>query len=267
MLLSVFLLALSVGANATPRTAEEALGAMHDEALKQLIDGNKRYVESKMNTCHESTAQLRTELAKGQKPFAIILSCSDSRVPPEIIFDKTLGELFVIRVAGNVVDPIILGSIEYAVEHLKTSLIVVLGHEKCGAVTAACQLKVKVKESKESKESRGYENSERKEGHASAEHGFDNISAILSQISPAVATVRRSSNKKDAEFVEEAIDENVRLVATNLRRRSKIIAEEVKIGKVRIVQAKYDLDDGQVTFFNNPVAPVVHEIATKHHTP
>jgi carbonic anhydrase len=114
-----------------------------DEALQKLMDGNKHFVENKLTNAAMSDSATRTSLAKFQKPYAIILTCSDSRVPPEIIFDKGLGEIFVIRVAGNIPDPVVLGSIEYAAEHLGSPLVMVLGHERCGAVTATVDAKGK----------------------------------------------------------------------------------------------------------------------------
>lgn len=104
--------------------------------MQKLIDGNKRYVEGKFIHPNQS-AERRMELSKDQNPFAVILSCSDSRVPPEIIFDQGIGDLFIIRVAGNIISNEVLGSIEYAVEHLDVGLVVVLGHERCGVVSAA----------------------------------------------------------------------------------------------------------------------------------
>ena len=206
-------------------------GLTPDEALSRLIDGNKRYLEGKMNSCGEATATARQSLAKGQKPYAIILSCSDSRVSPEIIFDKSLGEIFVVRVAGNVPDPIVLGSIEYAAEHLGSPLIMVLGHERCGAVTAAVDAKGKP------------------EG---------NIGAIVKAIAPAVKLAKKECkdcskcDKHDkGKLVECAIDENVKLVAANLTRQSSILKKMVKEGKVKIVTAKYDLDDGKVSLFGD----------------
>lgn len=197
------------------------VGVTADEALQKLLDGNKRYVESKLNACGESTAAAREKLANSQKPYAIILSCSDSRVPPEIIFDKGLGEIFVIRVAGNVPDPVVLGSIEYAAEHLGSPLVVVLGHERCGAVTAAVDAKGKP------------------EG---------NIGAIIKTIAPAVKQARlEAKGKAKAELVETAINDNVRLVAANITRQSPVLKHLVKEGKLKVVTAKYDLDDGKVT--------------------
>lgn len=197
------------------------VGVTADEALRKLQDGNKRYVGNQLNTCKESSAAKRESLAKGQKPYAIILSCSDSRVPPEIIFDKTLGEIFVIRVAGNIPDAIVLGSIEYAVEHIGSPLIMILGHERCGAVTAAVQAK-------------------------SAVEG--NIGAIVKTIAPAVVQAKKEAKgKSDAELVEAAVNASVRLVARNVVKQSLIIAKLVKEGKVKILTAKYDLDDGIVS--------------------
>ena len=201
-------------------------GISADEALARLVDGNKRYVESKMNACSETTAAAREKLARGQKPYAIILSCSDSRVPPEIIFDKSLGEIFVVRVAGNVPDPIVLGSIEYAAEHLGSPLVMVLGHERCGAVKATVDANGK---------------------------GEGNIGAIVKTIAPALKKAKKDKNcdlKDKEQLVECVVTENAKMVAQNLTKQSKIIREMVKEGKVKIVAAKYDLDDGKVTVFD-----------------
>jgi carbonic anhydrase len=209
--------------------ASSGVGVTADEALEKLISGNKRYVESKMTAGALCDVGHREKLAKGQKPYAIILSCSDSRVPPELIFDQGLGDIFVVRVAGNVQDQIVLGSIEYAAEHIGSPLIMVLGHERCGAVTATVDANGK---------------------------GKGNIGAIVKTIAPALKSVKarckmhKECDKKDkANLVECVVDENARLVAANLVKQSKIIAELVKEGKVKIVSAKYDLDDGKVTLF------------------
>ncbi len=116
--------------------SQEPAAPTADGALKLLKDGNDRFAQDKLAP-RNLGAERRAVLAKGQKPFAVVLACADSRVPPELIFDQGLGDLFVLRVAGNLTDPLILGSIEYAVEHLHSPLVVVLGHEKCGAVDAA----------------------------------------------------------------------------------------------------------------------------------
>ena len=209
-------------------------GMSPDEALQKLMDGNRRYVENQMTGNKLCDLPTRTSLAKSQKPYAIILSCSDSRVPPEMIFDKGLGEVFVVRVAGNVPDPVVLGSIEYAAEHLGSPLIMVLGHERCGAVTATVDAKGK-------------------------STGSANIDAIVKAIEPNVKSAAKScdackgekncSETKKGELVECVIDANAKAVASNLTKRSKILNHLVAEKKIRIVAAKYDLDDGMVTLF------------------
>jgi carbonic anhydrase len=191
-----------------------------EEALKRLLDGNRNFVANRLTIKDSSLTAARQALAGGQKPYAIILACSDSRVPPEIIFDKGLGEIFVVRVAGNIADPIVLGSIEYAAEHFGSPLIVVLGHKRCGAVSAAVDA----------------------EGRP---HG--NIGAIIKTIAPAVKQAKKdagSANKSD--LVESAIDNNIKLVVKSLVKQSPVIRSLVDGGKIRIAGAKYDLDDGTV---------------------
>ena len=197
-------------------------GVSAEEALQKLLDGNKRFVENKMNACGPaSSTSAREGLAKGQKPYAIILSCSDSRLPPEVIFDKGLGEIFVVRVAGNIPDPIVLGSIEYAAEHLGSPLVMVLGHERCGAVTATVDAKGKP------------------EG---------NIGAIVKKIQPAAKQAKKqAAGKSKPEVVEAATDINTKMVAASLTKDSPVLKHLVKEGKIKIVTAKYDLDDGVVS--------------------
>ena len=209
--------------------ASSGVGVTADEALTKLMDGNKRYVGMTMNACAESNTIGREKLAKGQKPYAIVLSCSDSRVPPELVFDQGLGEIFVVRVAGNVPDPIVIGSIEYAAEHIGSPLIMVLGHERCGAVTATV------------------------DGNGKGE---GNIGAIVKAIAPALKKAKaecgknKDCDKKDkAKLIESVVDMNARMIAANLPNQSRIIRELVKEGKLKIVAAKYDLDDGTVTLF------------------
>lgn len=188
-------------------------------SLNKLIEGNKRYVSGKLQ--HENqNAQRRTEVAKKQKPFAIILSCSDSRVPPEIIFDQGIGDLFVIRTAGNIVDNITIGSIEYAAEHLEVPLLVVLGHERCGAVEATVK---------------GGEIS----GH---------IKSIVSNIARAVD---KASNKK-GDKLENSVIQNIHNVVDELTHSKPILEELIHEKKLKIIGARYDLDDGTVKFYNNP---------------
>jgi carbonic anhydrase len=195
-----------------------------DEALQKLMEGNQRYVTCQMTGQKLCDAATRQALVKGQSPYAIILCCSDSRVPPEIIFDKGLGEIFVVRVAGNIPDPIVLGSIEYAAEHFGSPLIMVLGHERCGAVTATVEAKGKP------------------EG---------NIGAIIRTIAPAANQARKEAKGEDsAELIETAIDINIKLVCGSLVKQSKIIKNLVDAGKLKIVGAKYSLDDGKVRLFD-----------------
>ncbi len=207
-------------------------GMTPDEALQKMMDGNKRYVENQMTGSNMCDAATRTSLAKSQKPYAIVLTCSDSRVPPEIIFDKGLGEIFVIRVAGNVPDPIVLGSIEYAAEHLSSPLLMVLGHERCGAVSAAVGAKGK-------------------------STGSANIDAIVKAISPNIKPAAKSCDackgeakcadtKKEA-FIECVVDANAKAVAAGITKKSKILKHLIETKKLKVVAAKYDLDDGAVT--------------------
>lgn len=208
---------LSATDNHHSQTGQQAIEplAKADETLKNLLEGNHRFMSGQ--TMHKEHASKRTELVKGQSPSAIILSCSDSRVPPEIIFDQGLGDIFVVRVAGNVADPVELGSIEYAVEHLNVPLIIVLGHDSCGAVTAA------VKGGKH-------------EG---------NIRAIVRKIAPAVRRVKAQGKKSD-ELLNAAIIENAHMVASSLVRESSVIRHFVNEKKLRIVAAKYSLETGRV---------------------
>ena len=156
-------------------------------------------------------------LTGGQQPNVIVLSCSDSRVSPELIFDQSLGDLFVIRTAGNVADPVGLGSIEYAVEHVHASVLVVLGHQKCGAVIAAC--------SGEKMPSR-------------------NLEAIVDKIEPAVTQAKTYAKGDD--LVESAIKENVRQSAKSVQANSEILRAAVAAGKLSVIEAEYQLDTGEV---------------------
>jgi carbonic anhydrase len=208
--------------------ANEKASVNPEVALTQLLEGNTRYVAGKLGACGVTTPALRQQLANGQSPKAIVISCSDSRVPPELVFDEGPGQLFVVRVAGNVVDPIVLGSVEYAAEHLGSPLIVVLGHERCGAVTAAVKAT----------------------GHVEG-----NIGAIVSAISPAVESAKKAApaGADAAALVEASMLENVKRVAHDLTAQSPVIAELVHAGRVQIVTARYDLDDGKVTLVDGKI--------------
>ena len=219
---------LAAGAAFASSAGAPAVSA--DEALQKLMEGNKRFVDNQMTSTKQSDTAARTALARSQKPYAIVLSCSDSRLPPEIIFDKGLGEIFVVRVAGNIPDPVVLGSIEYAAEHLGSPLVMVLGHERCGAVTATVTAKGKP------------------EG---------NIGALVKTIAPAIKNAAKEceackgeakcKESKKEEFVECAINANAKSVAASLTKKSPILKHLVKEGKLKIVTAKYDLDDGVVS--------------------
>jgi len=173
-----------------------------------LVAGNQRFVAGKLQT--RALPALCHKLASGQQPHAIILACSDSRVSPELVFDLSLGNLIVVRTAGNVADPVGLGSIEYAVDHLHSTLLVVLGHQKCGAVSAAC--------SGEKMPSR-------------------NLEAIVDKINPAVAQAK--THAKPDGLIESAVKENVRQSAKDVLANSEILREAVKAGKLTVIEAEY----------------------------
>ena len=201
----------SFGAGAMAATQGSAVSG--DAAQQTLIDGNKRYVEARMSHPNQ-TAQRRTEVAKGQHPFAAIVSCSDSRVPPEILFDQGLGDLFIVRLAGNIVDDAALASLEYAVEHLGVKYIMVLGHERCGAVEAAI-----------------------KGGEAPG-----HIGTLVKAIQPAVDKARN----QPGDLLDNAVRANVTMVVRQLKSSTPILEESVKKGDLTVVGAYYDLDDGVV---------------------
>jgi len=183
-----------------------------------LMAGNQRFVAGKPKA--RELPALRKQLVAGQQPEAIILSCSDSRVSPELVFDKSLGDLFVVRTAGNIADSVGLGSIEYAIDHIHSPLLVVLGHQKCGAVIAAC--------SGEKMPSR-------------------NLEAIVDKIGPAVAKAKTQSKPDD--LIETAIKDNVHQSAQDLENNSEIIRDAVKL---TIIEAEYQLASGEVVRLNAP---------------
>lgn len=189
--------------------------ASGDQALERLRHGNQRYVRARPDHPDQSSGR-RAEVAQGQHPFAVILGCSDSRVPPEIVFDQGLGDLFVIRTAGNVFQDVALGSIEYAILHLHTPLLLVLGHQRCGAVTAAVQ---------------GGENA----GH---------IDALVRLIEPAV----RATEQEPGSHIENAVAANAMRVAQALIQESEPIQRAHEAGKLTVASAVYSLDTGEVRF-------------------
>lgn len=207
---------------ATGGHGEHTVGVNADEALKRLLEGNKRYADGKTKGPNRSAAR-RTELAKSQHPIAVIVSCSDSRVPPELLFDQGFGDVFVVRTAGNIVDSIALGSIEYAVDHLGAKLIVVLGHERCGAVTAAMQ-----------------------GGEVPG-----NIKSVVDAIKPAVEK-GKARHSGHGEVLDTCIISNVKQVAQKIRTTAPILSEKVEDGMVKVVGAYYDLDSGSVNMTYMP---------------
>jgi len=210
------------------------------EAISRLKEGNERYTRGNPQHPHESSEERtqlatnsyenasvifpdmtkrREELAKSQHPFAVVLGCADSRVPPEIVFDQGLGDLFVLRVAGNVIDDHSLGSIEYAVDHLAVRLIVVLGHQRCGAVKAA------------------------KETIAAKGEAPAHIQSLVTAIQPAVEATAKGD-------LETTVRENVKNVVQALRSSAPILKAKVDSGELKVVGAYYSLDTGSVAFLD-----------------
>jgi carbonic anhydrase len=188
------------------------------EAISKLKEGNGRYTSGNLQHPGQTTER-RTELAKTQHPFAAIVGCSDSRVPPEIVFDQGLGDLFVVRVAGNVINDEGLGSIEYTVDHLGTRLILVLGHQRCGAVQAA----------KETIAAKG-----KAPGH---------IESLVTAIKPAVEATAKDD-------LETTVKANVKNVVQALRSSTPILKTKVDSGEVKVIGGYYSLDTGAVTFLD-----------------
>lgn len=201
-------------AKATVSTAPPRISST--EALRRIKEGNKRFTTDNLQHPYNSNWK-RSDLTAGQYPFVIVLSCSDSRVPPELVFDQGLGDVFVVRVAGNVLNKENVGSIEYAVANLGTPLIVVLGHEHCGAVKAA------------------------KETIAAKGKAPGEIHSLVEAIRPAVEV----TVGQDAEATCQA---NVRHVVQTLKESKPIIYKMIETGKVAVVGAYYDLPSGKVEF-------------------
>jgi len=202
------------------------------EALERLREGNRRFV-SGVRSLETLTSQTRrSEFVSGQKPFAVILGCSDSRVPVELVFDQGLGDLFVIRVAGNIVAPSQIGSVEFAAEQFGTRLVVVLGHTRCSAVQSTLDELL-----------RPSENQSR------------NLRSIVDRIRPAVAGLLESGDGRDREaLARQAVRANVRVSANSLRHGSPILEELVEAKQLMIVGAEYALETGHVDFFDGAPA-------------
>ena len=196
------------------------------KALQQLRDGNRRFVAERQRD-GRTGATRREEVTERQEPFAIILGCSDSRVPAEIVFDQGLGDLFVIRVAGNIVAPSQIGSVEFAAEQFKTRLVVVLGHTGCGAINATIeQLKRPV------------------------EMQSRNLRAIVDRVRPSVEPLLATPLRDDPQaLVSNAVRANVRASAINLRHGSEILEQLIERDGLLVVGAEYSLETGVVEFF------------------
>ncbi|MGD0489965.1 MAG: carbonic anhydrase [Steroidobacteraceae bacterium] len=198
------------------------------DALALLRDGNRRFVADVRSHDTLPSRARRIELAAGQEPFAVILGCSDSRVPVEIVFDQGLGDLFVIRVAGNIVAPSQIGSVEFAAEQFGTRLVVVLGHSNCGAIEATLQQLQRPKEN----QSR-------------------NLRSIVDLVRPSVENLLATELKHDLPtLIHEAVRANIRASATHLRHGSEIIENLIQNDGLMIVGAEYSLNTGEVDFFD-----------------
>lgn len=205
-------------------TSDQQSSLTPDQALRSLMEGNKRYVDGKIKDLNIKENIAAT--SQSQHPLAVVLSCVDSRVIVENVFDQGIGDIFVARVAGNIVNNDILGSFEFTTKLAGAKLIMVLGHEACGAVKGACD---------------------------QAELG--NLTGLLEKISPAVDAVKgkypeQEQNSKNASLVTEAAKENVRLTVNNIRKNSQVLADMEKSGDIKVVGAYYSLQNGEVTLID-----------------
>ena len=191
------------------------------KALEMLKEGNQRFLDKNMIN-RDLNLQV-SQTAKGQWPHSVVLGCIDSRVPNELVFDQGIGDIFSARVAGNFVNTDILGSIEYGCKVAGSKLVVVLGHEGCGAVKGACD---------------GVE--------------LGNITALLANLKPAVDSVEEAGDRSSANssFVHKVVDSNVDLTVEDMRAQSPLLKEMEANGEIKIVGAVYDMDNGEVTFLN-----------------
>ena len=200
------------------------------EGLGRLREGNARFVANQMRTLEHAHESRRAELVSGQAPFAIVLGCSDSRVPAELVFDQGFGDLFVIRVAGNIVAPSQVGSVEFAAERYGTSLVVVMGHSQCGAILATL---------------------EELTGGAASTSG--NLRSIVDRVRPSVSTVIAAARGGDPNaLVSLAVRANVRASVDHLRHGSALLEGLIERNGLLIVGAEYSLETGVVDFFDGP---------------
>ena len=197
------------------------------EALERLKEGNRRFVADARSEEGVSSPTRRNEVAAGQEPFAIILGCSDSRVPAEIVFDQGLGDLFVIRVAGNIVAASQVGSVEFAASRFATRLVVVLGHSQCGAILATLE-----------------------EIQQTSDHQSRNLRSIVDRIRPSVETLLATELRRDPDaLVRQAVRANIRASVNHLRHGSQILEQLVQENGLQVVGAEYSLESGVVEFF------------------
>ena len=195
-----------------------------DQALAMLKEGNANFTADRPVQNSNLSRERRIEIAAGQTPFAVLVSCSDSRVPPELLFGRGLGELFIVRNAGNTLDTTALGSVEYAVAELGVPLVVVMGHERCGAVAAAVQ---------------------------AVTEGASFPGAIGQMIEPIIPAVLTAQRKGGSDLLDTAVRENVRRTVSNLRKASEpMLMSPIREGRMKVVGARYDLNDGSVDFFD-----------------
>ncbi len=199
-----------------------------DDAIERLREGNRRFVESGPTLERFGSHRERGQLAAGQHPFAIILGCSDSRVPVELIFDQGFGDLFVIRIAGNIVAPSQVGSIEFAAERFGTRLVVVLGHSHCGAICATLE-----------------------ELRRPSQSQSRNLRSIVDRVRPSVEGLLATELRHDEELlIENAVLANVRASASHLRHGSEVLEQLIHSDGLRVVGAEYSLETGRVDFFD-----------------
>jgi carbonic anhydrase len=198
------------------------------EALERLRAGNRRFVESVRAHSATPDSERRKSLAAGQEPFAIVLGCSDSRVPAELVFDQGFGDLFVIRVAGNIVAPSQVGSVEFAAARFGTRLVVVLGHSQCGAILATLE-----------------------ELQQPTENQSRNLRSIVDRVRPSVETLLATELRHDSEaLVRHAVRANIRASANHLRHGSEILEQLIQKNGLLVVGAEYSLETGVVEFFD-----------------
>jgi carbonic anhydrase len=203
------------------------------EALQKLQEGNIRFTLNVRGMDALMTQLKRQELSQNQEPFAIILGCADSRVPAEIVFDQGLGDLFVIRIAGNIVAPSGIGSVEFAASRFGTRLVVVLGHSRCGAILATLE-----------------------ELRRPTETQSRNLRSIVDRVRPSVESLLQAEPHPDLDaVVKEAVRANIRASVRNLRRGSEILEQLVQDGSLTIVGAEYNLETGVVDFFDGVPEP------------